>query len=1004
MADQVYDGRVGQIPELPRLPPLQIAEDLLNGDLDSFFPVPQEFLCLVSQEMYTDPVMAADGFVYERDAIESWFKSNYNSNRPYSSPYTNQSCGTSRVWVDKKVRTIMQEFFQQRRVQAQRHQELLQQREAELREEERQAAELRLAGLREDERRAARESLDEEIQTKLRESEECDAAWFDKYNKLVREHEDLKQKPHLDMIKRMLERAELQEKMQSLANMANRLQEVRHELQRNIQENLHLPVHVSESFLVSLDKLKVMEYEVDKVCMAVGVKLDGPRCVPDLMHLDIATFIKGLQSQEDEEEEAAAAALDRLLIQAPQKSVVVVEQGGFRALLAVLREGTENTCKHALGALASITSDQGGELQKAGLWLELINELVYEEKVVVLLNMLEHDCVEAQQPALLVLTEVIKHGLPAEIVTAKGGVHRLMALLGSSLNKEALGALVQVTKDPKACSQIMSSDVSALQDCFFEVDSLEVKGLALAVIVNVLNRSSQEQHLRFLRGIQEAGGVSHFSYLLKSDELEVAVKATEGLAFLLKGAPRQEDLEELLEGGCVPVLVGLVRGPCEEVQRPAVHALCELLFLRSEDRLVLDAVSLCTEGLVRVVSRCVEQIQEHFSELPTGSYQDRVASEKKGLTLVNAVALINAAIKDKGAENTRQQMPVEDLSTCIRVALQIMELSESPGAAYWPLLALELREGVRLAAIVLLRACIVWPDLECLPAEVYAECFRVLALYIRPEWVESGHEHNVNVPHGHRPRNVKLLNVPILICSLECMNVLLKNPQGVIEFDKQDLLPKIQQMLHIRPVSTVTELCASALAELLDKDPRKVRDFTVLDDLADMLQGRSQENMGDVHSAMMAVANWAKGNPKLRKQIARIGLMPLLCQLMGHPFVGIRALASETMEELCKDHQVAMLFGTQDGIQLLAGYAQRSVNGHPSPQMNNLKLQAVRLLWYLAEHGALHSVVASAIDYEVLHRLSKPPNFTAIRDAAAGLLQELAKDPSHKSRLLKGGS
>ncbi|XP_048885511.1 WD repeat, SAM and U-box domain-containing protein 1-like isoform X2 [Brienomyrus brachyistius] len=46
--------------------------------------VPDEFLCPITREIMTDPVIAADGFSYEKDAIEGWI-----SSRNRSSPMTN---------------------------------------------------------------------------------------------------------------------------------------------------------------------------------------------------------------------------------------------------------------------------------------------------------------------------------------------------------------------------------------------------------------------------------------------------------------------------------------------------------------------------------------------------------------------------------------------------------------------------------------------------------------------------------------------------------------------------------------------------------------------------------------------------------------------------------------------------------------------------------------------------------------------------------------------------
>ncbi|XP_054237122.1 WD repeat, SAM and U-box domain-containing protein 1 isoform X4 [Indicator indicator] len=47
-------------------------------------PVPDEFLCPITRELMKDPVIAADGYSYEREAMENWI-----TNKRRSSPMTN---------------------------------------------------------------------------------------------------------------------------------------------------------------------------------------------------------------------------------------------------------------------------------------------------------------------------------------------------------------------------------------------------------------------------------------------------------------------------------------------------------------------------------------------------------------------------------------------------------------------------------------------------------------------------------------------------------------------------------------------------------------------------------------------------------------------------------------------------------------------------------------------------------------------------------------------------
>jgi hypothetical protein len=51
--------------------------------------VPDFFLCPISQSVLIDPVVAVDGFTYERESIESWFREQSN-NRSFTSPVTGE--------------------------------------------------------------------------------------------------------------------------------------------------------------------------------------------------------------------------------------------------------------------------------------------------------------------------------------------------------------------------------------------------------------------------------------------------------------------------------------------------------------------------------------------------------------------------------------------------------------------------------------------------------------------------------------------------------------------------------------------------------------------------------------------------------------------------------------------------------------------------------------------------------------------------------------------------
>jgi hypothetical protein len=60
------------------------AAELLQGwsDLASEFPQAADFLCPISGKLMADPVMAGDGFTYEREAIEEWLEGGDNRGSP----------------------------------------------------------------------------------------------------------------------------------------------------------------------------------------------------------------------------------------------------------------------------------------------------------------------------------------------------------------------------------------------------------------------------------------------------------------------------------------------------------------------------------------------------------------------------------------------------------------------------------------------------------------------------------------------------------------------------------------------------------------------------------------------------------------------------------------------------------------------------------------------------------------------------------------------------------
>ena len=67
--------------------------------------IPQEYLCPITQEVMTDPVMAADGHSYERGAITKWFELGR-----YTSPLTGARLAHRTLTPNHALRKIVEEF------------------------------------------------------------------------------------------------------------------------------------------------------------------------------------------------------------------------------------------------------------------------------------------------------------------------------------------------------------------------------------------------------------------------------------------------------------------------------------------------------------------------------------------------------------------------------------------------------------------------------------------------------------------------------------------------------------------------------------------------------------------------------------------------------------------------------------------------------------------------------------------------------------------------------
>ncbi|XP_023240325.1 WD repeat, SAM and U-box domain-containing protein 1-like isoform X1 [Centruroides sculpturatus] len=67
--------------------------------------IPEEFFCPITHEKMIDPVVAMDGYSYERAAILEWIKNGNNT-----SPMTNEKLSTTEVIPNKTLRLIIQKY------------------------------------------------------------------------------------------------------------------------------------------------------------------------------------------------------------------------------------------------------------------------------------------------------------------------------------------------------------------------------------------------------------------------------------------------------------------------------------------------------------------------------------------------------------------------------------------------------------------------------------------------------------------------------------------------------------------------------------------------------------------------------------------------------------------------------------------------------------------------------------------------------------------------------
>ncbi|XP_078486552.1 WD repeat, SAM and U-box domain-containing protein 1 isoform X1 [Ciona intestinalis] len=84
--------------------PVQVT-NLRRSEADE--TAPDEYLCPISREIMTDPVLAADGFTYERASIEKWFAKGSKL-----SPMTNKALVNRNIFSNQTVKSLIAQFIE----------------------------------------------------------------------------------------------------------------------------------------------------------------------------------------------------------------------------------------------------------------------------------------------------------------------------------------------------------------------------------------------------------------------------------------------------------------------------------------------------------------------------------------------------------------------------------------------------------------------------------------------------------------------------------------------------------------------------------------------------------------------------------------------------------------------------------------------------------------------------------------------------------------------------
>ena len=95
----------------------KLAAQHVTASVDASITAPSELICPISLElMVNDPVVASDGFTYERRAIEDWFAKKTRDGAPLLSPQTQTILSDATLIPNVAIRTMSREFAASRRI------------------------------------------------------------------------------------------------------------------------------------------------------------------------------------------------------------------------------------------------------------------------------------------------------------------------------------------------------------------------------------------------------------------------------------------------------------------------------------------------------------------------------------------------------------------------------------------------------------------------------------------------------------------------------------------------------------------------------------------------------------------------------------------------------------------------------------------------------------------------------------------------------------------------